>query len=93
MEYVDKEEHATDGAEKLKEMKNNVRKMLNGLVPVVRYDDAIRSVASDSRRYYGLHLATLFALVLFLLSRVYNSKLCRHIDAICAIHRVIVPTQ
>jgi hypothetical protein len=37
MEYVDKQEHATDGAELLKRFENEVKETINAFLPVVRY--------------------------------------------------------
>ncbi len=37
MEFLDKEEHATDGAELLKGLENDVKDMVNEFLPVVRY--------------------------------------------------------
>jgi hypothetical protein len=37
IEFIDKEEHATDSAELLKGLENDVKEMINEFLPVVRY--------------------------------------------------------
>ncbi len=37
MEFIDKQEHATNGAEVLKGIENSVKEMINTYLPVARY--------------------------------------------------------